>query len=162
MTDVDRQLSNNELWLAHPTGKLKKGEFCRSCARYNGRHVTVSVIGKKNDRVMMILRALDPQAGFWALPGGYVDWDETVEEAAKREFIEETGFTIEKLKLQNVYSSLSRDLDGRQNIDLCFRGEVGDEFSKPDQEINDCQWFEINDLPEKIAFDHRQMIEDAG
>jgi ADP-ribose pyrophosphatase YjhB (NUDIX family) len=162
MANPDDQLSDNELWLTYPSGKLGKNKFCRHCARYNSRHVTTSVIGKKKNKVLMVLRALDPQAGYWALPGGYLHWDETAEEAAQREFIEETGYRLENLQLQNVYSDLNRDLDGRQNIDLCFVATVAEKVGEPDHEVADCQWFSLDKLPKKIAFDHRQMLEDAS
>lgn len=147
-------------WLKYPTGKIAKGAWCNTCARYNGRYSTSDVIAIKDNKILLTLRSLEPLKGFWCLPGGYLDWNETVAGCAQREFREETGHQITNLKLFKVYSNPERDPDGRQNISHCFTGDVGDKEGEFDQEVLEIRWFDLNDLPEKMAFDHRQMIED--
>jgi ADP-ribose pyrophosphatase YjhB (NUDIX family) len=148
-------------FINYPTGKIKKGKFCECCGRFNNRVVTSTMLGVKNGKLLMILRKLDPQKGFWAIPGGYLDWGETVEECAVREFEEESGYGIGKLKYLGVYSRTDRDLDGRQNVDHSFYGEVGNMVGRTDDfEIEMVKWFELDKLPDKIAFDHRKMIGD--
>ena len=147
-------------WAKYPTGKIGGGEFCGECGRYNVRNSTCTMIGVRGKKVLMILRANDPQKGFWAFPGGYLDWNETVEECAVREFREESGFEVKSKGLLGVYSSPKRDLDGRQNVDYCFYGEVGEKVGENDDEVERVKWFELNRLPDKIAFDHREMIGD--
>jgi len=105
-------------FIKYPTGKIAKGAWCSVCKTYNTRKITVTVLGVRNKRILMILRARDPEKGKWALPGGYLDWDETVEQAGRREFAEETGYRAENLRLLGIYSDPSRDADGRQNVDI--------------------------------------------
>lgn len=147
-------------WVKYPTGKIGKGEWCEACARYNNRNVTCTAMGVRDEKVLLVLRATDPQKGYWCLPGGYLDWDETIEECASREFSEETGLKAKSLRLLGVYSDPDRDLDGRQNVDCCFVVEVEGDRVDSDDEIADVKWFGLNDLPDNIAFDHGRMIED--
>jgi nucleoside triphosphatase len=147
-------------WVKYPLGKIGGGKYCMECGRYNVRNSTCTMIGIKNNKVLMVLRAADPQKGWWAFPGGYLDWNETVEECAAREFKEESGYEVKPSGLLGVYSSPKRDLDGRQNVDHCFYGLVGEKLGKSDDEIEKIKWFDLNKLPKNIAFDHREMIRD--
>lgn len=149
-------------WIKYPTGKIAKGAFCHRCKRYNARHCTVTMICRHQDKILLIQRAQDPEKGKWALPGGYVDWNETLAQAAIRELNEETGLIAKTVTFFGLYDAPNRDKDGRQNIDHCFIATI-DATTSPHldaQEIADLRWFTINQLPEGIAFDHRQMIED--
>jgi 8-oxo-dGTP diphosphatase len=147
-------------FVGYPTGKIEKRDWCDCCYRYNSRRATITTIGVKDGKVVMVYRAKNPERGYWTFPGGYVDWDETVEESAIREFEEESGYEVKKLKLLGVYSDPKRDRDGRQNIDTCFFGEVGEEIGESDDEVERVKWFALNRLPKKIGFDHGKMFED--
>ena len=148
-------------WVAHPVGDIPKDTWCEHCMRYNARVSTITVIGIKGSKVLMVLRKTDPQKGFWSFPGGYLSWDETTKQAGARELKEETGYQAKNLKLHGVYSDPKRDLDGRQNVDHCYIAEIGDQGDERDDvEVEAIKWFNLDDLPDKIAFDHRQMIED--
>ncbi len=147
-------------WVKYPTGKIAKGGWCDCCKRYNVRNSTADVMPIRGNQVLMIQRGQDPQAGFWALPAGYVGWDETLGEAAGRELKEEIGLEVESMELLGVHSNPKRDLDGRQNIAHVFVARVRGEIDRNIEEVKKIQWFDLNHLPEKIAFDHRQMIED--
>lgn len=153
-------MSIHDEFVKYPTGKIPKGNWCDGCKRFNVRNVTCTGIGIKDNKILLVLRKKDPQAGWWALPGGYLNWDETVEECVEREYREETGFKVRTNGLVGVYSSPERDLDGRQNVDCCFVMKVGEHVSKADDEIIELRWFDLDQLPDKIAFDHRKMIED--
>jgi ADP-ribose pyrophosphatase YjhB (NUDIX family) len=148
-------------WVAHPTGKIPQGAYCTCCGRYNARHITVSVIPVVPGKVLLTKRAKDPQAGFWCFPGGYVEWNETVDEAAVRELGEETHLEAEAIGLLGVYSDPQRDLDGRQNIECSFVAQITAEANvSPNAEVQEAQWFDWTELPENIAFDHRQIFEE--
>jgi ADP-ribose pyrophosphatase YjhB (NUDIX family) len=153
-------MNPNEEFVKYPTGKIPTGGWCDTCKRYNTRNVTCSIIGIMNDRILLIKRRNEPMAGFWAMPGGYLSWDETVEEAATREFAEETGWKVTNLKLLGVYSDPHRDEDGRQNVDCCFVGEVTEKNGEADNEVSEVKWFNLNQVPEKMAFDHGKMLGD--
>lgn len=150
-------------WFNHPTGKISKGEFCSHCGRYNARNSTATILViNSHNQVLLIKRKRDPQAGWWAMPGGYLDWNETLADCAKRELKEETGLTVNTVELVGLYDALDRDKDGRQNIDHCYVGKVIEPFTliKHPDEVEAAVWFDFNQLPDNIAFDHRQMIED--
>ena len=150
-------------FFTYPTGKIPVGTPCPHCGRYNARYMTVSVIGlNAANQVLFIQRKQDPEAGAWALPGGYVDWSETLSQTAAREFFEETGLSIMDPKFFGLYDDIHRDKDGRQNVDHCYIGFVKSDQSpqfNPD-EVIDMQWFSLDALPNYLAFDHRQMLED--
>lgn len=148
-------------WLHYPTGAIPKSAFCPHCKRYNTRHSTVETVVIKGGQVLLINRKLPPQNDWWAMPGGYVDWDETVEEAGMRELKEETNLEPGTVKLLAVYSDTNRDKDGRQNIGHAYviTNPKGSIKIDP-EEVNGYQWFDLDALPDKIAFDHRQIIED--
>lgn len=154
-------MSIHDEFVKYPTGKIKKGAFCDSCKRFNSRYVTCDTIAVKGDSVLLVKRAQDPLKGYWALPGGYLDWDETVEECAKRELSEETGYCAKKVTLLGIYSEKRRDNEERQNVTICF---FTDEFEKKGEfdshESTETRWFRFGELPEKMAFDHRKMVVD--
>ena len=154
-------MSNHDEWVKYPTGKISKGAWCDSCKRYNVRNSTADVMAVRDGKILMIQRGQDPQMGCWALPAGYVGGDETLEQAAARELKEEVGLVADSLELLGVYSDPKRDLDGRQNIAHVFVAKVSGDVARNEEEVGKIQWFDLDKLPEKIAFDHRKMIEDC-
>ncbi len=146
-------------FLSYPTGKIGKGEFCEECKRYNARHVTVEGVVVREGKILLIRREMEPEAGKWALPGGYLDWDETLEEGVLRELNEETGLEGKVMGLIGVYSKLDRSKDGRQNVGHAFEVEADGEAITGD-EVVEVKWFGFSELPELIAFDHQEIIED--
>ena len=82
--------------------------------------VTVDVVIKRrNGKFVLVKRANDPFKDFWALPGGFVEYGETVEQAAIREVKEETGLDVELLGILGVYSEPNRDPRGH-TISIVF------------------------------------------
>ena len=121
--------------------------------------LTVDTIILRDDGAfVMIKRSNEPFKGYWALPGGFVEIGETVEEAARREAREETGLEIEIQKLVGVYSDPSRD-PRRHTVSICFLAKALCAELKSSEE-GEAKWFKS--LPEKIAFDHEKMLRDAG
>ncbi|HXG00295.1 MAG TPA: NUDIX hydrolase [Bacteroidota bacterium] len=123
------------------------------------RPVTVDCVIFHGESVVLIRRGHEPFKGHYALPGGFVDIEETVEEACRREALEETGLTVTNLRLVGVYSAPSRD-PVRHTVAIAFLGEAdvsalraGDDASAVEL-VKD--W---RNLP--LAFDHRNIIEDA-
>lgn len=119
--------------------------------RRNGSHLEVLLIQRKHD----------PYEGMWALPGGYVDMDETVEQAIMRELEEETGLKIHELKQLHTFSAIGRDPRGR-TVSVIFYGITGMENSavKGGDDAADAQWFDVGNIPQ-LAFDHRKAVEMA-
>ncbi len=121
--------------------------------------VTVDVVIKRrNGKFVLIKRANDPFKNFWALPGGFVEYGETVEQAAIREAKEETGLDVELLGILGVYSEPTRDPRGH-TISIVFLAlEKGGKL-KAASDAKQVKEFEK--IPEELAFDHRKILEDA-
>ncbi len=108
-------------------------------------------------QVLLIRRNNPPFQNMWALPGGFVDMDESLEAAALRELQEETGLQLSNLEQMHTFGKPDRDPRGR-NIAVVFTGFVAKIMRpKADDDAGDAQWFAVNDLPE-LAFDHAEMI----
>lgn len=127
------------------------------------RHVTVDAIIIQNKNILLIKRAahlINPNK--YALPGGFLDRDETTEEGIKREVKEETGFEALEAKLFKVIDKPNRKGEDRQNVDFVFIVKVGEKVSESDSEIKEVVWFDLNNLPgeEEFAFDHYEIIND--
>ncbi|MGB8225257.1 MAG: NUDIX hydrolase, partial [Sedimentisphaerales bacterium] len=91
----------------------------------------------------------------WAFPGGFVDMDEELEDAAARELAEETGLTSVKLTQLQAFGKCGRDPRGR-NISVMFIGITKDSKIKGGDDAAEAKWFEINNLP-PMAFDHNDV-----
>lgn len=116
------------------------------------------VVPSDGGRVVLIRRGSEPFADRWALPGGFVEVGETVEEAAVREAAEETGLVVEIARLVGVYSDPERDPRGH-NVSVAFLVRVlsGDLAAATDAA-------EVAVLDPKtvdLAFDHAKIVADA-
>jgi len=127
--------------------------------------VDVVVFGFFRNRVKLLLvnRGGEPFKGKWALPGGFVEMDEQLQNAAVRELAEETGLVNVPLEQMHTFGDVGRDPRGRQ-ITVVFMGIVektpyksrqnklkaGDDAAK-------VRWFDIEKLPKDMAFDHNQI-----
>jgi nicotinamidase/pyrazinamidase len=111
--------------------------------------------------VLLVRRALDPFAGSWALPGGFVHVDETLEEAARRELSEETGLGNVYLEELKTFSRVDRDPRERV-ISVAFVALVRGRSSrvKEGSDAAEARWFPIEALP-SLAFDHGEILEVA-
>ena len=113
--------------------------------------------GDNRKSVLLIKRGNEPFKGLWAVPGGFVEMNEELETAAKRELLEETGIEITKLKQMHTFGTIGRDPRGRQ-ITIVFTNSLDQEI-KPNagDDAAETKWFDVNDLP-KLAFDHDKVI----
>ncbi|KAF5086537.1 NUDIX domain-containing protein [Methanobacterium aggregans] len=110
---------------------------------------------------VLIKRKNEPYKDFWALPGGFVEYGETVESAASREAKEETGLEIDLKGIIGVYSDPKRDPRGHTvSIAFLARKAYGDLVA--DTDANDARYFGIDEIRDiDLAFDHRQIIEEG-
>lgn len=127
---------------------------------YKSPSVTVDcVVFDDSDRLLLIRRKHPPFAGQFALPGGFVDYGETTEAAARRELLEETGLVARDLRLVGVYSDPARDPRGH-TIGIAYLTTIeggapvaGDDAA----EAEFCSdWRELD-----LAFDHNEIVRDA-
>lgn len=123
-----------------------------------------AVVFRRNDTVLEVLlirRKHEPFAGMWALPGGFVDMDETVEEAIVRELEEETGLNMESLQQLYTFSAIGRDPRGR-SVSVTFYGQTDLDNSsvQGEDDADEARWFSVYQLPE-LAFDHINAVKMA-
>ncbi|HJQ30421.1 MAG TPA: NUDIX hydrolase [Rubrobacter sp.] len=118
----------------------------------------VDVVIPSDERVVLIRRGSEPFEGQWALPGGFVEVGESVEEAARREAAEETGLAVEISRLVGVYSDPGRDPRGH-NVSVAFVARV---LSGQMQAASDASEVDVLDPDTvELAFDHSRIIADA-
>ncbi len=118
--------------------------------------LTVDVIAVKDNKILLIERKNPPYG--WALPGGFVDYGETVENAARRELMEETNIAANDLTMLGVYSDPKRD--NRMHTVSVVYFTYTDKEPKAADDAKNANFFTFDDLPSEIAFDHRQIIND--
>ncbi len=139
-----------------------------NCTFENGnkaslRHIVVDAIVVKDEKILLIKRAKHiSNGGKWAIPGGFVDRDETCEEAAIRELKEETNLTATSTKLFKVNDNPNRRNEDRQNIAFVYVIKAEGDLKAQESEVDDIKWFDTSDLPkeEDFAFDHLEIIHD--
>src|SRR5690349_9971809 len=126
----------------------------------------VVAVGPGDDRsLLMIRRGGDPFRGMLALPGGFVDVGETVEQAAVRELREETGVAVDAadLRLAGVYSQPGRDPRG-WTVSVLFRIDAGEwPEARHGDDAAAVEWVSVADAlahPTWFAFDHDRMLRD--
>ncbi|MGE0701162.1 MAG: NUDIX domain-containing protein [Hyphomicrobiaceae bacterium] len=117
------------------------------------------VILDQEGRVLLIRRGRPPFEGQHALPGGFVDVGETVEDACRREALEETGVKVGKLTLVGVYSDPQRDPRGH-SVAVSFLARVKSPKATAGDDAAAVEWVEKWQRL-KLAFDHKQIIRDA-
>jgi len=123
--------------------------------------IVVFALDEHDLQVMLIQRDLPPFAGNWALPGGFVRVEETLDEAAARELREETG--LHDIFLEQLYTFGAVNRDPRERIVTVAYYALVNLAGHTVQASTDARsaaWFSVNDLP-KLAFDHRQILDVA-
>ena len=114
-----------------------------------------------NDSIILIKRKNSPYKGFWALPGGFVEYGETVESAVLREVKEETGLEVDLNKISGVYSDPDRDPRGHI-ITICFTAQKTGGNLKADTDALEVDCLKLGDIFKlNLAFDHKKIIIDA-
>lgn len=139
---------------------MQSFDICARCGRQTTQHrnpvPTVDIIIRVKNGVVLIERRNPPYG--WALPGGFVDYGETLEAAARREAREETGLEVNNLRQFHAYSDPQRD--PRQHTismvftaDACGEPHAGDDAQKT-------RIFPFDELPTPLCFDHALILGD--
>lgn len=138
-----------------------------TCTFENGkkaslRHVVVHAIVEKDGKLLLEKRSpsLSLEGGKWALPGGFLDRNETAEEAVLRELREETGWKGEVVSLFRMNTNPNRPHEDRQNVALDFLVKPVRLEGAMDEETTNVEWVPIEKLPplDDLAFDHGESI----
>jgi len=117
---------------------------------------TVAAIIERNGKILLEKRSIEPFKGYWCLPGGHIEFYETVEHAIKREVREETG-----LKLNPHFLWFEDEIIkkiGWHSVTFVFDGKAYGRLNKSD-ECSELRWFSVkNALKTKLAFNHNKIL----
>lgn len=116
--------------------------------------------GHRTLNVLLIQRRDDPFQGHWAIPGGFVNIDESLRDAAERELMEETHAEPGHLEQLYTFGNPVRDPRGRI-ISTVYMVLVRPEALtiQADDDASDARWFDVKALPPMLAFDHKRILE---
>lgn len=124
---------------------------CPSCGytHFFDPKVAVAVMVERDGKLLMVRRANTPQKGLWTVPGGFMDADETPEQTAARECVEETGLEVRIAGLFDVVSG--KEHDAGASFVMFYRAEITGGELRPSDDADMAGWFGPDELPE-IAF----------
>lgn len=133
---------------------------CPACGakvkEYRNPLPTVDVIIELPEGIVLIERRNEPYG--WAIPGGFVDYGETLESAAVRESLEETSLAVTDLRLLGCYSDPARDTRSH-NISTVYVA-TGTGTPKAGDDAAGLAVFPIDALPQQLCFDHARILSD--
>lgn len=136
---------------ATPEGDTRRRLVCISCGfihYINPRPVAGAIPVREDGAILLIRRAIEPRLGSWVFPGGYMDLDETAEQAAARETKEEANLEVADLQLVGVYTRL-----GPGVVVIVYEGFATGDGEAGDEAL-EARWFHAHDIPwEDLAFD---------
>ncbi len=130
------------------------------------RHVTTVAVVVDNleklTEILLVKRAaeLSTCPGLWAFPGGFLDRDERVKTAARREILEETGYEVTGEPQFLLWDDTPERGDDRQNVVFVRLCQAGERVTEPDAESSQVEWFKVDELPpqEQWAFNHYDYL----
>ncbi len=138
------------LTLQIPKGDNRERNYCPSCGtiHYINPKIVVGTIPVFQDKVLLCKRAIEPRYGFWTLPAGFMELQETTHEGALRETEEEAGA---KITLGPLFTML--DVVHAEQVHLFFRAEMQNPIFLAGQESLDVKLFAENEIPwDELAF----------
>jgi 8-oxo-dGTP diphosphatase len=141
-----------------PSSSRSKNKYCYEYPRPAVTVDIVIVTHAVKPKVLLVRRKHEPFAGMWAIPGGFVDMNESLEAAARRELWEETGVEAEHLEQLHTFGDPGRDPRGR-TISVVFLAQVDANRVKPRaaDDAAEVGWHDLSNLP-PLAFDHDKIL----
>jgi 8-oxo-dGTP diphosphatase len=120
--------------------------------------IIITRLYRNQKQILLIRRKNEPFRNKWALPGGFINMDERLKDAALRELSEETGLTVKQLEQFYVFDEPLRDPRER-TITVVFTGQANHSESsiKAASDAKEARWFPVVELPE-LGFDHRDIV----
>ncbi len=133
--------------------------------KYKNPVISVDVIIKYNNKIVLVKRRNEPSRDMWALPGGFVEFGEEPQNAAIREAKEETGLdiTLFDSKKAWVFGHPKRDprYPRRHVITLIFVADAKSKNIRAGDDAKDAGFFSRKEIPKRMAFDHKEIIKDV-
>jgi 8-oxo-dGTP diphosphatase len=118
------------------------------------RHIVVALVFvRQDDRILLVRQDYGRQ--YWSLPGGVMELGESIDEAAVREVKEETGLDVRLERVVGLYSK-----PGEESLAVTFEAEIVGGTLQADNEISECHFFPVDQLPEPIRAHLRDRIAD--
>ncbi len=140
---------------AVPEGDEKERLVCGECGLviYDNPAPCACAVVLRRGKVMLTKRAVEPSAGLWDLPGGYVEVGETPEQTLEREILEETGLRVRTVRLLGFFVDTYGD-GGTDTLNISYEAEVTGGIEKPGSDVEAIAWFEPASLPpdDQLAF----------
>ncbi len=133
-----------------PAGDHRPRYVCPACGtiHYQNPKVVAGCIPEWGDEILLCKRAIEPRIGFWTLPAGFMENEETADEAASRETLEETGAQTADLELFSLYS-----IPHISQVYLIYRARLVERNFGPTPESEQVRLFAQQDIPwDRIAF----------
>jgi 8-oxo-dGTP diphosphatase len=138
--------------------KARNKSFCYEYPRPAVTVDTIIVTRDRKPRVLLIRRKHEPFEGMWAIPGGFVEMDESLEDAARRELMEETGVHVMRLEQLHAFGDPARDPRGRTiSVAYLARVSAGRVKLRAADDAKEASWHPLEQLP-PLAFDHRKIL----
>lgn len=128
---------------------MVKGSFSREYPPWPVPAVGVLILD--DSRILLIKRVFQPSAGKWSIPGGVVELEEKVEEAARREVREELGIEVNDLELLGIYDSIIKDSDGNVRYHYVIIEYLARPVSTtitPSSEVAEYRWVDLENIDE--------------
>jgi 8-oxo-dGTP diphosphatase len=125
---------------------------------YKSPKLTVDGAILIDKKILLIKRKNEPFKGKWALPGGFVEYGEKVEDAVIREIFEETNLKTKISDIIGIYSDPKRDPRGHV-VSVVYNLDILSGDLKGGDDASDAKFFDLKDLP-KLAFDHKKIVND--
>ena len=133
-----------------PDGDNRERMVCQDCGfiHYENPRIVVATVATWEGQILLGRRAIGPREGYWTLPGGFMENDETTEGGAIRETLEETGASIEIRDLLAVYS-----LPHIGQVHLVYRARMTSPDIEAGPEMHEARLFAVDELPwDDLAF----------
>lgn len=154
-------------FFAHPNNTVAGAAMsyeavtCPACGTavrlYRNPLPTVDIIITTGDRRIVLIKRRNPPYG-WALPGGFVDYGESLEAAAYREAKEETSLEVSNLRLLGCYSAPRRD-ERMHTISVVYTADGHGSLIPADDAV-EARLFTLEELPDELCFDHARILSD--
>jgi ADP-ribose pyrophosphatase YjhB (NUDIX family) len=140
--------------LPAPEGSLQRCAACGEPTWLNPKPCACAILVGPDGRILLTRRAREPDAGLWDLPGGFLEVDETPEQALRRELVEETGLEVTVGRYVGAYSDVYGE-GGDTTLTVAYECALAGGEERPEEgEIAEIGWFAPEELPppDQIAF----------